>query len=72
MEVPFNDLVAVLLPRKSETMFTPGANRSRHLPKLEKDARVSVMSLAPTVSALGVLAGETWQASALPLPAAML
>ncbi|CAB4580745.1 unannotated protein [freshwater metagenome] len=36
----------------------PGAKRSRQVPVLEKKARTSVMSEAPTVMAAGTRAGE--------------
>src|SRR4051794_21298549 len=52
-------------------MFTPWPKMSRQDPMLEKDARLSLMSVAPTVNADGALAGEVLQASApLSLPAA--
>ncbi len=48
---------------------TPGANRSRHGPKLENDALASLVSVAPTVSAFGVRAGDCEHAVVLLLPA---
>src|SRR5215813_8149604 len=43
---------------------------SRHVPKLENEARASVEVVAPTVIALAARAGEEPHASALLLPAA--
>src|SRR5690348_4676965 len=60
-------------PRPSthaEVMFSPGAKMSTQLPKLENDARASVLVVAPTVMADGVLAGDTLQAFSFELPAA--
>jgi hypothetical protein len=51
-------------------MFTPGAKTSTQSPKFEKDARESVIVEAPTVIALGELAGVLEHASVLSLPAA--
>ena len=65
-------LVVVSLPMpQAAVMFTPGVNRSTQVPKLEKLARWSLMSEAPSVMAFGVDAGEAVQALALLLPAAM-
>ena len=54
-------------------MATPGAWISTHLPKFEKLARLSFISVAPTVM-MGIWAenpaGQKLQASALSLPAA--
>src|SRR3989442_13676660 len=56
---------------QSDVVFTPGAKMSTQGPKLENDAMLSLMSVAPTVSASGALAGEVLQASGAPeLPAA--
>ena len=52
MEVPLIVFVAVSDPIQSEVMFSPGANRSRQLPKLEKPARASLIVVAPTVTVL--------------------
>src|SRR5687768_7232341 len=52
-------------------MPTPGANRSRQVPKFEDDDRASVIIVEPIVSAFGVRAGEKLQASELLLPAAI-
>jgi len=46
-------LVAVLLLYQSEVMLTPGALMSTQPPKLENDAKRSLMSVAPTVIADG-------------------
>ena len=43
---------------------------STHVPQLEKDARLSIKFVAPTVIALGALDGDEEHASALELPAA--
>jgi hypothetical protein len=51
-------------------IFTPGAKMSRQVPKLENVARASALSVAPTVIAFGVAAGEELQAFLLSLPAA--
>src|SRR5437879_8041188 len=70
-EVPEKMLVAVSLALPAERMLTPGAKRSRQVPKFEKPARVSLAgSTAPTVIAAGTRAGEALQASAFELPAA--
>ena len=50
-------------------MPDPGAKMSTQVPQLEYDARASFISVAPTVSALAVLAGDWPQASLLLLPA---
>lgn len=70
IDVPLAVRVAVLLVYHAEGMFTPGAKMSRQLPKLENDARASLVPVAPTVIADGVRAGEVLQAFALELPAA--
>ncbi|MEY3483131.1 MAG: hypothetical protein RLZ40_1174 [Actinomycetota bacterium] len=51
-------------------MFEPGANTSRHEPKLENDDRSSVEVVEPTVIAEGSPAGDTVHALTLELPAA--
>src|SRR5439155_4196684 len=71
IEVPLIVFVAVSLVIHDEVMFTPGAKMSTHVPKLEKEARLSLMSVAPTVMAPGTRAGEKLHALALLLPAAM-
>ena len=50
--------------------FSPGANKSTTLPKLENDALESEMVLAPTVIADSARAGEVSLASTLSFPAA--
>jgi hypothetical protein len=65
-------LVAVVLPIQVLVMPRPGAKTSTILPKLENDARVSVIVDAPTVTAEGERAGEVLAASTLPFPAATL
>jgi hypothetical protein len=70
MDVPLRIAAAVLLPIQSEVMFTPGALRSTHEPKFEKEANASVMDVAPTVIADGSLAGENVHALTLLFPAA--
>src|SRR5258708_27264117 len=70
IEVPLIVFVAVLLPIHADVMFTPGALIFTQLPKLEKYANASLMSVAPTVMALGVLDGDSLQALAALLPAA--
>ena len=63
-------LVAVFELYQSDVMLTPGALMSTQLPKLEKEANLSVASVAPTVMALGSLDGELLQALAALFPAA--
>ena len=58
MEVPLMVLEAVVLPIHADLMLVPGANMSTQFPKLEKVARQSLLSVAPTVMATAVLAGE--------------
>lgn len=50
--------------------FNPGAKMSTTDPKLEKDARSSVIVVAPTVITSETRAGEVLMASALSFPAA--
>src|SRR5262249_55567475 len=71
IEVPLIVLVAVSLVFHDEVMFTPGAKMSVQVPKLENDARASLMSVAFTVIAAATRAGEKLHASALELPDAM-
>ena len=63
--------VAVSLVFHDEVMLLPGAKMSRQVPKFEKDARASVVVVAPTVLAAATRAGEVVQASVFELPAAM-
>lgn len=58
MLVPLIVLVAVLLPIQVDSTSVPGAKISTTDPKLENDERLSLMSVAPTVQAVGSLAGE--------------
>jgi hypothetical protein len=44
---------------------------SRHVPKLEKDDRASVLVVAPTVFAAATRAGEVVHASVFEFPAAI-
>src|SRR5919198_5699255 len=71
IEVPLIVLVAVSLVSQDEVMLTPGAKMSVQVPKLENDARASVLSLALTVIASATRAGVKLQASALELPDAI-
>ena len=58
IDVPDSERIAVDEVRHADTMLTPGANRSTHVPKFENDARMSVLPVAPTVIAVGSDAGE--------------
>ena len=71
IEVPLIVLVAVSEVFHAEVIEEPGANRSRHVPKLENDDRASLLVVEPSVIALGTRAGEKLQALALELPAAI-
>jgi hypothetical protein len=55
----------------AEVMDTPGAKTSTQGPPLEKEAMESALSVAPTVIASAVCAGEDPHASLELLPAAM-
>jgi hypothetical protein len=70
MDVPFHVAVAVSLVFNAEVMLLPGAKMSTQAPKLEKDERASALVVAPTVIAVGSLAGEKLHASRFSLPAA--
>lgn len=70
MDVPLIVFVAVFELYHADVMFTPGALMSTQLPKLENDANPSLMSVAPTVIALGSLDGDELHAFAVLLPAA--
>ncbi len=70
IDVPLIVAVAVSEECPADLMLDPGANRSRHVPKFEKDERASVDVVAPTVSASGVRPGESLHAFAFALPAA--
>src|SRR5262245_3251304 len=63
--------VAVSLVNHEDVMLTPGPNTSTQVPKLENDARRSLMSVAPSVIASGTRAGEKLHAFRLLLPAAI-
>jgi TctA family transporter len=64
MEVPLRTLVAVLLAMLELNTLTPGAKISTKEPKLEKEARMSVLaSMAPTVMTFAADAGEELAAS---------
>jgi hypothetical protein len=70
MLVPESLATASSAWKPAERMSWPGAVISTLLPKLEKEAKVSSMVLAPTVMALGTRAGETLFASWVSFPAA--
>jgi hypothetical protein len=70
MEVPDKTAVAESSLNQVDKIETPGANKSTQVPKLEKDARASVLPVAPTVIAAGTLAGETVHEFKLLFPAA--
>ena len=70
IDVPLSEAVAVLLVYHAERIATPGAKRSTHEPKFENEARRSALSVAPTVSASPVRAGDTLHAFWFSLPAA--
>ena len=63
MEVPDKQVVSVSDRCDSDLTPLPGANKSKHRPKLEYLARLSERLLAPTVIAPAALAGDTLQAS---------
>src|SRR5690348_5739021 len=62
IEVPLMVFVAVSLVAHEEVMLTPGPKRSTQVPKFEKVARTSLMSLAATVMAGATRAGDCVQA----------
>ena len=70
MDVPDMLAVAVveLEEKPAETIETPGANQSTHVPKFDHFGLVSVLSVAPIVMAVCTRAGEYLQASC-PIPA---
>ena len=71
MDVPDRVAVAVGDVVPAETIPEPGAKRSRHAPKLEYDARTSVMVVAPTVRPDALFPpGDVVHASTFELPAA--
>src|SRR5215813_12336771 len=53
IEVPLRVAVEKSLSGHAEVMSTPGAKISTQEPKLEKSARLSLESVAPTVMAVG-------------------
>src|SRR4051812_19136367 len=71
IEVPLMVLVAVSLVFHADVIWLPGAKRSVQVPKLEKEARASVLVVALTVIASGTRAGVKLQASLLELPEAI-
>lgn len=68
MEVP--EIIPVLPLFQVLIISTPGANTSMTDPQLEKEARESSASVAPTVQTLGSEAGEDKDASTPSFPAA--
>ena len=58
IEVPLFTSVSEYESKAAAVMSMPGAKRSRQEPELEKKARASVMSVAPTVRADATRAGE--------------
>src|SRR2546423_11468023 len=70
MDVPLIHATVLSPVPYADSMFTPGAKMSTHDPKSENDARWSLLSLAATVMASAVSAGETVQASVWPFAAA--
>jgi hypothetical protein len=70
MLVPLNTALAVLLVIPTLSTFTPGAKTSTAAPKFENEALISVLaSIAPTVIADGVEAGDVVFASTYSLSA---
>lgn len=63
-------LVAELDPIHEDRTLTPGAKMSTTDPKLENEARLSLMSMAPTVMANGSEAGDLVEAWTFSFPAA--
>ena len=57
-------------PNQAERIEDPGAKISTHLPKFEYEAGASTKVVAPTVIAVGALAGDRVHASVVSLPAA--
>jgi hypothetical protein len=58
MEVPLMVFSETGEFHHADVMDTPGAKRSTHDPQFENHARVSFEAVAPTVMAVGSLAGE--------------
>src|SRR5438132_1428002 len=71
IEVPLIVLVAVSLVFQDDVMPCPGAKMSTQVPKLENEARASVLVVAPTVIAWATRAGESLHAFWFSLPAAI-
>src|SRR5438874_5789171 len=69
MEVPDIRAEARFEVYQSDATATPGAKRSTQRPKLEKGARASARSVAPTVIASAVRAGDSSHALRLWFPA---
>ena len=70
IDVPDIERVALSELCPADTMLDPGANTSKHDPKLENDDRSSLDVVEPTVMASGSPAGDTVQALTLEFPAA--
>ena len=70
IEVPESATGVEKFLASADGIETPGAKISTHSPKLENDARLSNLSVAPTVIASGADAGDAVQASAREFPAA--
>jgi hypothetical protein len=71
MEVPDRVADAVVDDVPAETIPEPGAKRSRHAPKLEYEARASVIVVAPTVRPDALFPpGDVVHASTFEFPAA--
>lgn len=64
MLVPLSETEAVLLVIPQLKTLTPGAEISSAAPKFEKDALASLAPIAPTVTAEGAEAGESFWALA--------
>jgi hypothetical protein len=70
MDVPLRLQLLTLVFVRAEIMPTPGAKMLMHVPKLEKDALESSLTVAPTVIAFIAEAGDVKQASAFEFPPA--
>merc|ERR1719362_2284329 len=69
-EVPLNFRVAVSESAQADKIFSPGANRSTHLPKLLLFHLASKEVVAATAIVFSATAGHCLQASSPRLPAA--
>jgi len=58
IDVPLNVAVAVSELNHDDKIPDPGAKRSKHTPKLEKEERASDVVVEPTVIALAARAGD--------------